>query len=72
MTTRQMPARVEASKRAAHALRHRLEQALDGTTVLLFPSHPTTAPVHHLALFRPANWVYTGLFNVMELPVTQV
>jgi len=41
-------------------------------TVLLFPPHPTTAPKHDWPLLRIYNWLYTGIWNVLELPATQV
>ena len=38
------------------ALRARLDKMLGTTGVLVFPPHPTVAPVHHLPLFRPFNF----------------
>jgi fatty acid amide hydrolase 2 len=38
--------------------------------VMLYPPYPTTAPLHNRPLFPPFNWVYTAVFNVLELPVT--
>lgn len=40
--------------------------------VLLFPPHPLPAPRHGRSLLRPFRWVYTGIFNVLKLPVTAV
>ena len=40
--------------------------------VLLYPSHPTPAPYHGQALVRTFNFAYTGIFNILGLPVTQV
>lgn len=40
--------------------------------VLLVPPHPWPAPPHQIPMLAPFNFVYTGLFNVLELPVTQV
>ena len=61
----------------ADNLKKRLHDTLTGPTtsspgVLLFPVHPTTAPIHDLPLLRPLNIAYTGLFNIMELPCTAV
>jgi fatty acid amide hydrolase 2 len=52
--------------------RARLHEQLGPRRVLLYPSHPRPAPRHHAPLFRPFDWAYTAIFNVMELPVTQV
>lgn len=54
------------------AFRARLHEQLGPRGVLLYPSHPRAAPRHHAPLFRPFDWAYTAIFNVMELPVTQV
>lgn len=40
----------------AAALKARLNKVLGDTGVLVFPCHPTVAPVHHLPLFRPFNF----------------
>ncbi|PRP91227.1 Acylamidase [Enhygromyxa salina] len=54
------------------ALRAQLEQLLGPRGVLLFPTHPRPAPRHYAPLLRPLDFDYTGIFNIMELPVTQV
>lgn len=53
-------------------LRRELEELLGEESVLLYPSHPRIAPRHGAPLLVPFRWVYTAIFNVMELPVTQV
>ena len=40
--------------------------------MLLYPSYTRTAPRHGRPLLTPIDWVYTAVFNVLELPVTQV
>ncbi|MBN8221714.1 MAG: amidase [Spirochaetes bacterium] len=40
--------------------------------VFICPTYPTTAPRHNIPLLRPLDFVYTALFNTLELPVTQV
>lgn len=40
--------------------------------VLLFPTHPTTAPYHNEPLLRPFNFSYTGIINCLGLPATTV
>ncbi|MFV8749465.1 amidase [Nannocystaceae bacterium ST9] len=54
------------------AFRARLHEQLGRRGLILYPSHPRPAPRHHAPLLRPFDWSYTAIFNVMELPVTQV
>jgi fatty acid amide hydrolase 2 len=49
-----------------------LEAMLGDDGVMLFPSHPRVAPRHNVPLLHPFAWVHTALFNVLEVPVTQV
>ncbi|XP_041925829.1 fatty-acid amide hydrolase 2-A-like [Alosa sapidissima] len=53
------------------ALERRLEELLGSDGVLLYPPNPWVAPKHHHQLFRPFNLAYTGIFNVLGLPITQ-
>lgn len=53
-------------------LRSRIDGLLGAHDVMLFPSHPRVAPKHHAALLRFADAGFTGVFNVLEVPVTQV
>ncbi|KAI1888381.1 hypothetical protein AGOR_G00184550 [Albula goreensis] len=52
-------------------LQKELDELLGTDGVLLYPSHPQIAPKHHHPLFTPFNFAYTGIFNVLGLPVTQ-
>ncbi len=54
------------------ALKAELYALLDEQTIMLFPSYTRTAPRHNAPLLTPFDWVYTAIWNVMELPVTQV
>lgn len=56
----------------AEALRAELDALLGPRGVLLFPTHPRPAPRHYAPLLRPLDWVYTAVFNVTQLPATQV
>lgn len=59
----------------AAALRAELDERLGGDPpgVLLYPPHPVPAPRHHAPLLPPPlRWVYTALFNALELPVVVV
>lgn len=56
----------------ARHLRREIEKHLNSGGVLVLPTHPRPAPAHDAPLLRPLDWVYTGLFNAMELPSTAV
>jgi fatty acid amide hydrolase 2 len=53
-------------------LRGEVLDKLGDEGVLLYPPHPQPAPRHGDPLLPPIRWVYTALFNALELPVTQV
>ncbi len=57
---------------AAAALKRDIDALLDDRAVLLYPSYPETAPRHGRALLPPLKWQYAAIWNVLELPVTQV
>ncbi|XP_034020851.1 fatty-acid amide hydrolase 2-B [Thalassophryne amazonica] len=52
-------------------LQKEVDQLLGTNGVLLYPSHPRVAPKHHHPLFRPFDLAYTGVMNILRLPVTQ-
>lgn len=54
----------------ASELRASLLEALGEHGVLLFPPYPRTAPRHHAAMLPPIQWMYTAIFNALELPAT--
>lgn len=54
------------------SLREQFLELLGDSGVLLYPSYTRPAPRHYLPLARTFDWVYTGILNVMQLPVTQV
>jgi fatty acid amide hydrolase 2 len=71
----QVPEMIPSETRRLAALGEKLRTKLtvlidDG--VLLYPSLPTLAPAHDELLLRIFDAGSTGLFNVMELPSTQV
>jgi fatty acid amide hydrolase 2 len=53
------------------ALRKEILELLGPRGVLLYPPYPTPAPRHNKPLLPPFNWVYTAIWNVLEMPVTQ-
>ena len=54
------------------AVRRDIAAQLGPRGVLLVPTYPRTAPRHHASLLRFPSSGYTGLFNALELPATQV
>ena len=67
-----------APGRSAHwmrrglALKQELATLLGNDGLLLYPPYTRPAPRHRTPLLFPVQWVYTAIFNAMELPVTQV
>ena len=58
--------------RKARELKEELNSTLGPNGILLFPPYSRCAPKHRLPLLSPFDWQYTAVFNVLELPVTQV
>lgn len=56
----------------AARLRSEMVEAIGPHGVLLYPPYASTAPKHYVSLIPPFRWVYTAIFNALELPVTQV
>jgi fatty acid amide hydrolase 2 len=55
-----------------YSLKEELTEMIGDDGVMIFPSFTRTAPLHYLPMLRPFDWVLTGIFNVLEFPVTQV
>ena len=53
-------------------LEKEMAEMLDENSVMIYPSHPKIAPYHNQPILYPLNWAYTGIFNALGLPVTQV
>jgi fatty acid amide hydrolase 2 len=66
------PQRMASMVESGQLLKQRLTTVLADDGVLVFPCHPTSAPVHGMPLFRIPNFAYTSLWNVMEVPSTSV
>lgn len=56
----------------ADKLSQELETLLGNDGILLYPSHSTPAPYHGQPIIKTFNFSYTGIFNVLGNPVTQV
>lgn len=53
-------------------LRMELSDLLGDDGVLLYPTQPTPPLYHSQALFKPFNFCYTGIVNIMGFPSTHV
>ena len=54
------------------ALQTEIENVLGPRGILLYPPYSHTAPRHGRPLLTPLHFVYTAIFNVLELPATAV
>lgn len=66
------PAQEKKLLAAGRKLRNELIDRIGEKGLMLYPSYPVPAPRHNVPLRMPFHWVYTGILNVMEFPVTQV
>ncbi|XP_071497862.1 fatty-acid amide hydrolase 2-like [Diadema antillarum] len=69
---RVIPRKSEKVLRACQKLRNEIMTMLGDDGVLLYPTHPKMALFHNAPLLYPFNVAYTGIFNALGLPVTQV
>ena len=65
------PAFNNAMIAACEKLKEELHDLLGDDGVLFYPSHPKPAPYHNQPLLTPFNYAYTGIFNILGVPVTQ-
>lgn len=56
--------------RERNEFRMELLDLLGDDGVLLYPTHPTSAPYHNEPLIKPFNFSYTAVINVLGLPAT--
>lgn len=49
-----------------------LNQLLGEDAILLFPTQPRSAPFHNQLFLSPFDFIYAGIFNALEVPVTEV
>ncbi|CAH0564319.1 unnamed protein product [Brassicogethes aeneus] len=40
--------------------------------VFIYPTHPTSAPYHNEPIFKPFNFSYTGIMNILGVPATHI
>jgi fatty acid amide hydrolase 2 len=67
-----MTSRVRRVLALGHDLAAELAEVLGDRGVMLYPSFPRLAPRHHTPLLVPFQFAYTAIFNVMQMPATQV
>lgn len=53
-------------------LENTFKNILGDNGVLLFPTHPTTAPYHNEPLFKAMNFSYTAIINCLGFPSTTI
>jgi fatty acid amide hydrolase 2 len=72
----ELPARMTSRARRTLALGKdlyaELADVIGDRGVMLYPSFPRIAPRHMTPLLAPFQFAYTAIFNVMEMPATQV
>lgn len=51
-------------------LKREVEDLLGEDGVFIYPTHPTPAPYHNEPLFKPFNYTYTAVINILGLPAT--
>ncbi len=66
------PKRTQRFLDAVEALRAEMTEAIGPNGVMLYPSYTTTAPRHNTPINLRFDWLYMGILNVLEFPVTQV
>ncbi len=66
------PARSRALVERGYRLRQEVRELIGPRGVLLYPPYTRVAPRHGAALATTFDWVFTAIFNVLELPVTAV
>jgi fatty acid amide hydrolase 2 len=67
-----MPERLERFVEMGKDMKAKLLKLLGNDTILVFPSYMTPAPKHTQPMIYPIGWILFGIFNMMEVPVTQV
>lgn len=67
-----IPPRFTAGIAPPELLQSEIEAELGPSSVILHPPYPRPAPRHNAPLLRPFDFLCTCLFNITELPVTQV
>jgi fatty acid amide hydrolase 2 len=63
---------LERNQEKLRLFQSELNQLLGEDAVLLFPTQPRSAPYHNQLFLSPFDFVYAGIFNALEVPVTQV
>lgn len=67
-----LPAPIKKFAELGRTLRRRLAEFLGLSGVILYPSFTSVAPRHNETFRKPLGLFYAGIFNVLELAVTQV
>ena len=66
------PKRTKRFVDAGRELRQEMIEAIGKDGIMLYPSYPTTAPRHNQPINLRFDYVFMGILNILEFPVTQV
>jgi fatty acid amide hydrolase 2 len=69
---RAQPSKIKRDAAEALELKKEWSEMLGDDGILLYPPFPTYAPKHGVMMTRPFDWVYSGIFNVLEFAVTAI
>jgi len=63
---------IEEGLKIRERVRNELNALLGKKGVLVGPVFPRPAPRHFTTLFRPYEWVFTGIYNALEYPALSI
>lgn len=63
---------LERNQEKLRIFQSELNQLLGEHSILLFPTQPRSAPYHNQLFLSPFDFIYAGIFNALEVPVTNV
>jgi len=59
-------------KEMGYEFAQEFQELMKDDAIFVYPTLPSPAPRHHHPFFRPSDFSYCGIFNVLGVPVTQV
>lgn len=66
-----VPGKAKARAEAV-AMESKLTEMLGDGNIFVMPTHPRAAPKHRWPMLRPFDHAYTGIWNILRMPVTAV
>jgi fatty acid amide hydrolase 2 len=49
-----------------------LSKVLDNNSIIVMPVYPTSAMRHNNPIIYPIDWIYSGIFNALNLPAVSI